>query len=144
MNAGRHTEAVDVHLVLRRDGKEGPEVLLSRRAGSGYAAGLWHVVSGHLNGPEEDVVGALIRESAEEAGVSIDPADVRFAVAVHHRSPAGESRTGMFFEVRTWQGTPGVREPPCATRWAGSRSTRCQSQWSRTAAPGWTPTGPAG
>lgn len=111
MNARRHTEAVDVHLILRRDGKEGPEVLLSRRAGSGYAAGLWHVVSGHLNGPDEDVVGALIRESAEEAGVSIDPADVRFAVAVHHRSPAGESRTGMFFEVRTWQGTPGVREP---------------------------------
>ncbi|MFJ2873234.1 MULTISPECIES: NUDIX domain-containing protein [unclassified Streptomyces] len=111
MNAGRHTEPVEVHLILRRDGKEGPEVLLSRRAGSGYAAGLWHVVSGHLNGPEEDVVGALIRESAEEAGVSIDPADVRFAVAVHHRSPAGESRTGMFFEVRTWQGTPGVREP---------------------------------
>ncbi|MER8084237.1 phosphotransferase [Streptomyces sp. NPDC094048] len=107
----RHREPVDAHLILRRDGIEGPEVLLSRRAGNVYAAGLWHLVSGHLDGPHEDVVDALIREAAEEAGVSIEPADVRFAVAVHHRSPAGGSRTGMFFEVRAWQGTPGVREP---------------------------------
>ena len=36
----RHTEPVDVHLILRRDGAAGPEVLLSRRAGQVYAAGL--------------------------------------------------------------------------------------------------------
>ncbi|WP_405690052.1 hypothetical protein [Streptomyces sp. NBC_00057] len=42
----RHQEPVDVHLILRRDGAAGPEVLLSRRAGSVYAAGLWHFPSG--------------------------------------------------------------------------------------------------
>ncbi|MEV7616118.1 hypothetical protein [Streptomyces sp. NPDC089799] len=36
----RHTVPVDVHLVLRRDGEHGPEVLLSRRAGPVYASGL--------------------------------------------------------------------------------------------------------
>ncbi|MFD3563426.1 phosphotransferase [Streptomyces sp. NPDC058686] len=107
----RHREPIDVHLILRRDGEAGAEVLLSRRAGDVYASGLWHLVSGHLDGPHEDVVDALIREAAEEAGVSIDAADVRFAVAVHHRSPGGKARTGMFFEVRTWQGAPYVREP---------------------------------
>lgn len=107
----RHQEPVDVHLILRRDGEAGAEILLSRRAGDVYAAGLWHLVSGHLDGPHEDVVDALIREAMEEAGVSIDAAEVRFAVAVHHRSPGGMARTGLFFEVRTWQGAPYVREP---------------------------------
>ncbi|GAB2618279.1 hypothetical protein GCM10027168_58260 [Streptomyces capparidis] len=107
----RHTEPVDVHLLLRRDGGAGPEVLLSRRAGPVYASGLWHVPSGHLDGPHEDVVTALIREAREETGVAIDPADVRAAVTVHHRSPHGGARVGFFLEVRRWQGTPRIMEP---------------------------------
>ncbi|MFI9102936.1 NUDIX domain-containing protein [Streptomyces fildesensis] len=112
MSAGeRHTEPLDVHLILRRDSECGPEVLLSRRAGTVYASGLWHLPSGHLDGPHEDVVTALLRESEEETGVLIDPVDVRAAVTVHHRSPGGSARIGVFFEVRRWQGTPQVREP---------------------------------
>ncbi|MEU8434135.1 NUDIX domain-containing protein [Streptomyces sp. NPDC029216] len=107
----RHREAVDVHLILRREGVTGPEVLLSRRAGEVYAAGMWHLPSGHLDGPHEDLVEALVREAREETGVVVDPAEVRFAVTVHHRGPGGRSRTGVFFEVRTWRGTPAVREP---------------------------------
>ncbi|MFJ4877302.1 NUDIX domain-containing protein [Streptomyces sp. NPDC088745] len=106
----RHTEPLDVHLIAVRDGAAGPEVLLSRRAGDVYAAGCWHLVSGHLDGPWEDVVTALVRETREEAGVVVDPADVRAAVTVHHRSPAGGARLGVFFEVKRWQGTPEVME----------------------------------
>ncbi|MEU0042910.1 hypothetical protein ABZ044_07430 [Streptomyces werraensis] len=43
----RHREPVDVHLLLRRDGAAGPEILLSRRAGQVYASGLWHLPSVH-------------------------------------------------------------------------------------------------
>ncbi|MFE1294018.1 NUDIX domain-containing protein [Streptomyces sp. NPDC058731] len=75
-----------------------------------YAAGCWHLVSGHLDGPWEDVVTALVRETREEAGIVVDPADVRAAVTVHHRSPAGGARLGVFFEVKRWQGTPEVME----------------------------------
>ncbi|MCQ9182420.1 phosphotransferase [Streptomyces sp. IBSBF 2953] len=107
----RHTEPVDVHLILRRETADGPHVLLSRRAGQVYAAGLWHLPSGHLDGPHEDVVTALIREAREETGVVIDPADVRAAVTVHHRSPGGASRNGHFFEVRRWKGEPRIAEP---------------------------------
>ncbi|MFE2578987.1 NUDIX domain-containing protein [Streptomyces sp. NPDC059378] len=106
-----HTEPVDVHLILRRESAAGPEVLLSRRAGQVYAAGLWHLPSGHLDGPHEDVVAALVREAREETGVVVDPADVRAAVTVHHRSPGGSSRTGYFFEVRRWRGTARIAEP---------------------------------
>ncbi|MEU3049041.1 phosphotransferase [Streptomyces sp. NPDC006984] len=106
----RHTEPLDVHLVAVRDGAAGPEVLLSRRAGDVYAAGCWHLVSGHLDGPWEDVVTALVRETREEAGIVVDPADVRAAVTVHHRSPTGGARLGVFFEVRRWDGIPEVME----------------------------------
>ncbi|MGW1976619.1 NUDIX domain-containing protein [Streptomyces sp. NPDC001889] len=106
-----HCEPVDVHLILRRDGALGPEVLLSRRAGAVYAAGLWHLPSGKLDGPHEDVVTAVIREAAEETGVVIARADVRAAVTVHHRAPHGGSRIGVLLEVRRWEGTPAVREP---------------------------------
>lgn len=39
----RHTEVVDVHLILRR----GPDVLLARRAGTGYGDGLLNMPSVH-------------------------------------------------------------------------------------------------
>ncbi|MFE0087721.1 phosphotransferase [Streptomyces sp. NPDC058991] len=107
----RHTEPIDVHLIALRDGTAGPKVLLSRRAGDVYAAGCWHLPSGHLDGPWEDMVTALVRESREETGVVVDPADVRAAVTVHHRSPAGRARVGVFFEVRRWHDIPQVMEP---------------------------------
>ncbi|MEU3826750.1 NUDIX domain-containing protein [Streptomyces sp. NPDC029080] len=107
----RHREPLDVHLILRRETAGGPEVLMSRRAGAVYAAGLWHLPSGHLDGPHEDVVTALLREAREETGVVISPADVRAAVTVHHRGPGGRSRTGFFFEVRRWRGDPRIAEP---------------------------------
>ncbi|WP_406859129.1 NUDIX domain-containing protein [Streptomyces sp. HUAS MG47] len=116
----RHTEPVDVHLTAVRTGPHGrPEVLLSRRAGTVYAAGLWHLPSGHLDGPHEDVVTALVRETLEETGLVVKPAAVRAAVTVHHRAPDGAARVGFFFEVRDWTGTPRVREPEVcdAMRW---------------------------
>ncbi|MEU2251377.1 phosphotransferase [Streptomyces sp. NPDC019224] len=107
----RHTVPVDVHVIAVREGEKGAEVLLSRRAGTIYAAGHWHVPSGHVDGPFEDVVTALVREAYEETGLVVDPGDVRAAVAIHHRAPAGSARVGFFFEVRRWSGTPQVMEP---------------------------------
>ncbi|MFE3634732.1 NUDIX domain-containing protein [Streptomyces sp. NPDC059168] len=107
----RRTEPLDVRLLAVRDGATGPEVLLSRRASGVYASGCWHLVSGHPDGPWEDMVTALVREAREESGVVINPADVRAAVTVHHRSPAGDARIGVFFAVRRWEGAPEVREP---------------------------------
>ncbi|MEU6814196.1 NUDIX domain-containing protein [Streptomyces sp. NPDC046860] len=111
MSGRRHTVPVDVHLILRRESGTGPEVLVSRRAGAVYAAGLWHLPSGHLDGPHEDMTGALIREAREETGVVVGRADVRAAVGVHHRAPGGDARVGFFFEVLRWAGEPRLMEP---------------------------------
>ncbi|MFI9210301.1 phosphotransferase [Streptomyces sp. NPDC053253] len=110
MSGVRHTVPVDVHLLAVRDGNQGPEVLLSRRAGANmYANGLWHAPSGHVE--LETVLDAVVRETLEETGLIVDPADVRAAVTVHHRPPGGQARVGFFFEVRRWSGTPRVMEP---------------------------------
>ncbi|WP_405897044.1 trifunctional class I SAM-dependent methyltransferase/NUDIX hydrolase/VOC family protein [Streptomyces sp. NBC_00727] len=90
----RHTEVVDVHLILRR----GPEVLLARRAGTGYADGLLHAPSGHVE-DGEDVREAVIREAAEEIGLDLGPEELRVALVMQHRGPAGNARTGWFFEA---------------------------------------------
>lgn len=90
----RHAEVVDVHLLLRR----GPDVLLARRSGTGYADGLLHAPSGHVE-DGEDVREAMIRETAEEIGLALAPEELRVALVMQHRGPAGNPRTGWFFEA---------------------------------------------
>ncbi|RII18859.1 hypothetical protein DSC45_09575 [Streptomyces sp. YIM 130001] len=90
----RHTEIVDVHLVVRR----GDEVLLARRRGTGYADGLLHAPSGHVESGE-DVRDAVIREAREEVGLELAPGDLRVALVMQHQAPGGDTRTGWFFET---------------------------------------------
>ncbi|NNJ06893.1 methyltransferase domain-containing protein [Streptomyces sp. PKU-MA01144] len=103
----RHREVVDVHLVLRR----GDDVLLARRSGTGYADGLWHGPSGHVE-DGEDVRAAMVREAYEEIGVAFAPEDLRVALVMQHRGPGDPPRTGWFFEaVHGKGGEPYNREP---------------------------------
>ncbi|MEV0143445.1 MULTISPECIES: NUDIX domain-containing protein [unclassified Nonomuraea] len=112
VNTPRFRAIVDVHVLLVRDllirglpARDG-EVLLTRRAGTGYADGLWHLPSGHLESGES-VVAAAAREAREEVGVVIDPGDLAF-VHVMHRAP---DRVGFFFAARAWAGEPRNAEP---------------------------------
>ncbi|MDP9611011.1 methyltransferase domain-containing protein [Streptomyces demainii] len=98
--ARRHAEIVDVHLILRR----GADVLLARRANTGYADGLLHAPSGHVE-DGEDVRAALLRETAEEIGIILAPDEVRAVLVMQHKAPTGAARTGWFFEAEL--GAPG-------------------------------------
>ena len=99
--ADRHREIVDVHLVLRR----GDDVLLARRAGTGYADGLLHAPSGHLE-DGEDVRSGLIREAREEIGVELAPGDLEAVLVMQHRAPHGQARIGWFFAAELPEGAP--------------------------------------
>lgn len=103
----RHAEVVDVHLILRR----GPDVLLTRRAGTGYADGLLHTPSGHLE-DGEDVLQAVLRETHEETGLRLDPGALRVALVMQHRSPHGRARIGWFFEAALPHGRQPVNAEP--------------------------------
>ncbi|SFL46031.1 ADP-ribose pyrophosphatase YjhB, NUDIX family [Streptomyces pini] len=106
-NRRRHREIVDVHLVLRR----GEEVLLARRAGTGYADGLLNAPSGHAE-DGEDVREAVIREAYEEIGLCLAPGELKVALVMQHRSPAGDPRMGWFFEAWADQGREPVNAEP--------------------------------
>jgi 8-oxo-dGTP diphosphatase len=104
-------------LVTGADGR----LLLLRRAGSGYRDGQLAPPAGHLEAGE-DLVSGVLRELAEEVGLTGDPARCRLATVVHSAPEyAGdEEYLNFFFAVDGWTGTPEIREPEHCTElvWA--------------------------
>ncbi|HEX8627621.1 MAG TPA: NUDIX domain-containing protein [Catenuloplanes sp.] len=103
----RHRRIIDVHLLLL----DGDRCLLSLRRNTGYADGLWHVPSGHLEADEHAAAGAA-REAAEELAVTVDVADLTLAHLIDHRGAATDPpRLGIFYTATRWTGTPVNAEP---------------------------------
>ena len=97
---------VTVHLfVFRKD-----EVLLSRRANTGFGDGLYSVVAGCCEGGES-VTAAMVREAREEAGILLDAPRLRFVHVMHRTTgPAWES-VDFFFAIDGYEGEISNREP---------------------------------
>ena len=89
-----YASPVDVLLAYRRGG----HVLLARREGTGYADDLWNLPSGKLE-EGEDVASAMRREAREELGIALARHDLRNTSLVHWRSPEGQGRVGVVFDV---------------------------------------------
>jgi 8-oxo-dGTP pyrophosphatase MutT (NUDIX family) len=107
MRTKRFCAVVAVHLLLLR----GEEVLLLRRANTGYEDGNYSVIAGHLDG-NETATAAMIREAAEEAGIIVAPADLRFVHVMHRKeSDEADERVDLFFAATRWQGEPEIAEP---------------------------------
>lgn len=90
-----------VYLIFR----DGDKVLLLRRANTGYKDGKYGLVAGHMDG-DELATQAMVREAKEEAGIDVDPADLRFVHVAHrlNRRTAGQERIDLFFETTKWRG----------------------------------------
>lgn len=113
---GRTLLVAAAYVALRRD----DEVLLHLRQGTGYRDGYWALLAGHVE-PGESAHEAAVREAEEEAGVTIDPADL-VPLSVLHRfergGPAVEQRVDFFFSATAWSGDPQVQEPDKAAAMA--------------------------
>ena len=97
-----------VYLFLRKDN----EVLLLRRANTGYMDGKYSVPAGHLDG-DELAKEAMIREAYEEVGIQLTKNDLQL-VHVAHRLSRGEiaqERVDFFFQADKWQGDVVNNEP---------------------------------
>ncbi|MEV4558378.1 NUDIX domain-containing protein [Kitasatospora sp. NPDC049285] len=101
------TLVVGVHLVLF----EGDTVLLGRRHNTGYANGLWHVPSGHME-PGEPVTRSMTREAKEELGILIAEEDLVLVHTLHHLdADDGRSRLQLFFRAARYDGQVQNVEP---------------------------------
>ncbi len=99
--------AVGLNILLVRDGK----YLLLRRANTGWADGYYTIPAGHLDEGEALTAGAA-RETKEEVGVKVDPANLKL-VHVMHRSDKedDQERLDFWFITREWHGEPRIAEP---------------------------------
>jgi 8-oxo-dGTP diphosphatase len=97
-----------VYLLLRR----GNEVLLLKRVNTGYQDGKYSVITGHLEGDELATAG-IVREAKEEAGITIDPTNIKLVHTCHRltRNDPGQERMDLIFETATWQGEVANAEP---------------------------------
>ena len=91
------------------------QVLLQLRRNTGYMDGHWACgASGHVEAAES-VLEAALRETDEELGIDVEVKDLDALTAMHRTNDLGgaalEQRIDLFFTLRTWAGTPSVREP---------------------------------
>lgn len=104
MRPERFRVVVAVHLFLVRD----DQILLLRRANTGYEDGNYSVPAGHLDG-DETVPAAALREAREEIGVDLTLSDIA-VVGVMHRLAEAE-RIDFFLAATRWDGEPSNLEP---------------------------------
>ncbi len=100
-DAARHSRhfqlIVDVHLLL----VSGGDLLLGRRANTGYGDGAYEPPSGRL-AERETLVEAAVRVAAAQVGIALDPARVSLAHVLHDVSGAG--RMAFFLTADGWDG----------------------------------------
>lgn len=107
MNKDRNKAVPASYLLLRK----GEEILLMRRKGSGYYDGWYSVPAGHVEAGELSI-DALLRETKEELGITLDKDDVRL-VHTMYRTKHDETgdRADLFFEATKWTGEITNTEP---------------------------------
>jgi 8-oxo-dGTP diphosphatase len=93
-----------VHILL----EQGGQILLMRRAGTGFFDGLYSLPGGHVE-PGESLFQTARREAAEELGVSLDSADLCRVGVVHRCSDT--NRIDFFVRAGRWSGEPRIAEP---------------------------------
>lgn len=101
----RMQSVVDVN-VLFLNGQG--ECLFMQRANTGFRDGQYALIAGHLE-PGESIEECAIRESKEEAGVTIAPGALEFKLVM--RRDSDTNRISFFLACRTWQGELANMEP---------------------------------
>ncbi|MBX7212755.1 MAG: NUDIX domain-containing protein [Thermoflexales bacterium] len=95
-----------VYLILRSD----DQVLLLRRSNTGFEDGNYSLVAGHVE-PGESAHVAMLREAAEEVGITLDVADIEHVHTQHRHSHDARIYFDLYFTARRWTGELRNNEP---------------------------------
>ena len=110
-----------MYALLHRD----DQILLLRRAGSGFHDGELSLPAGHVD-EGEDALTAVVREVAEELLVTVERGDCTLALTGHSgpERPGDDAYVDLFFSVERWVGEPALGEPDKSTElvWASPRN----------------------
>ena len=102
----RYALNASVFVVVRR----GDDILLLRRANTGWNDGRWSLPAGGHDGGET-LEQAAARELREETGIEAHAHDMRLIHLLHARAgDHGGEWLGAFFLATHWQGEPAIVE----------------------------------
>lgn len=107
----RHQNVPASYLTFLKDDK----ILLQRRFNTGYQDGKYSMVAGHVDAGET-FTEAIIREAKEEAGIVLNPEDLKVFHVMHRKSGLSETsqndeRVDIFFIADSWKGEISNKEP---------------------------------
>jgi 8-oxo-dGTP diphosphatase len=102
--------------LIRRHAPTGPEVLLGLKK-SGFGAGKWVGLGGHIEAGEKPVA-AAVREVAEESGLVVPADSLQHMASIEFRFPVRPSwdQTADVFITSVYQGEP-AESDEVAPRW---------------------------
>ncbi|MHB1373167.1 MAG: NUDIX hydrolase [Thauera sp.] len=118
MHAGIPT---GVHVLCEREG----QLLLMRRAGTGFFDGLYSLPGGHVE-PGESIRMAACRELREETGLEVTEGDLHLLGVVHRLSDT--NRIDFFVRAERFAGEPRILEPEKCDRLDWHDSQRLPEQ----------------
>jgi 8-oxo-dGTP pyrophosphatase MutT (NUDIX family) len=93
------------YLILVKD----KQILLQRRYNTGYQDGNYSLVAGHLEGGETTKQ-CIIRETEEEAGITLQPDDLK-VIHVMHRITPNREYFDIYLRAEKWAGNITNKEP---------------------------------
>jgi 8-oxo-dGTP pyrophosphatase MutT (NUDIX family) len=106
-------------MVFRNSGDK-REILLQLRQSTGYMDGYWDASSsGHVE-ENEFVMDAVVRETKEEIGITVEKKDVEFAAFTYCLFEHA-TYCYIYFDIKNYSGEPKIAEPEkCADlKWFG-------------------------
>lgn len=113
MPRSRFALVPSAYVLLFRTGSRGEQVLLQRRANTGFMDGYWaSAAAGHVEFGESCAQTA-VREAREELGIALGESDLLPLCAVHRHQETDrpiDQRVDFFFGCRSWSGEPSLQE----------------------------------
>ncbi len=106
MQNERYRSLVAVYVMVINDREE---ILLLRRANTGYRNGYYDMPAGHLE-ENETLRQASLRELKEETGLMASEDHLEF-VEILHRMSFDRVYIDIFFRVKQWEGEAVIMEP---------------------------------